>query len=162
MAASKVREMFEKGTDAFNRHDIEGLAETMADDVQSRASGVGELRGKQAVKGFYQSYLDAFPDGHVEITGVTITDDTAFEEGVFTGTHRATLRGPAGEIPATGRSVRVDYIQVVRFRGDRASTFHLVFDRMQMLEQLGLAPGAGAEAGTRRAGEEEAPGLQPH
>jgi steroid delta-isomerase-like uncharacterized protein len=162
MAASKVQEMFQKGTDAFNRHDIEGMAETLADDVQMRASGMGALLGKEAVKAFYKGYLDAFPDGRVQITGVHVTDDTAFEEGVFTGTHRATLRGPAGDIPATGRSVRIEYIQVVHYRADKASSFNLVFDRLEMLEQLGLAPGGEAQAGMRRPGEREEPGLQPH
>ncbi len=146
MAASKVREMLDKGTDAFNRHDVEAMAETMADDVRTRSSGSGEIRGKQAVKGFYKSWIDAFPDARVEITGATCTDDMAIEEGVFTGTHRATLHGPGGDIPATGRQVRVEYVQISRYRGDHVSSFHLVFDRLEMLEQLGLAPSAEAES----------------
>jgi predicted ester cyclase len=156
MAASKVRETFEKGTDAFNRHDVEGFAETMTDDVKTRASGVGELRGKPAVKAFYKGWLDAFPDARVEITSVTITDDLAAEEGVFTGTHRATLHSPGGDIPATGRNVRIEYLQVSRYRGDKISSFHLVFDRLEMLEQLGLAPAMSMEeagAGRPEAGE---------
>lgn len=153
MAASRVREMFEKGTDAFNQHDIEGLAATMADDVRVRASGAGEIEGKQATKAFYKSWIDAFPDARVEMTGVTITDDLACEEGVFTGTHRGTLHGPGGDIPATGRSVRVEYVQIARYRGDKASSFHLLFDRLEMLDQLGLAPSAEAQPMSRRPGE---------
>lgn len=164
MAASKVRETFEKGTDAFNRHDVEGFAEVLSDDVKTRASGVGELRGKPAVKAFYKSWIDAFPDARVEITGVTITDDLAVEEGVFTGTHRATLHSPGGDIPATGRNVRVDYVQIARYRGDKVSSFHLVFDRLEMLEQLGLAPAMSMEeAGAVQPGEEAGEGAQaPH
>jgi predicted ester cyclase len=144
MAASKVREQFEKGTDAFNRHDADGFAETMAEDVRTRAPGVGELSGKAAVKAFYKGWIDAFPDARVEITAVQILDDMAVEEGVFTGTHRGTLHGPAGDLPPTGRSVRVEYMQVVRYRGDRAASFHLEFDRLGLMEQLGAASQAGA------------------
>ena len=140
MAAFRIQEMFEKGTDAFNRHDIEEMGQLMTADVRTRAPGVGEVRGRSAVKAFYRSWIDAFPDANVEIKAVTCTDDRAIEEGVFTGTHRNTLHGPGGDIPPTGRKVRIDYIQVIRYRGELTSAFNLVFDRLEMLEQLGLAP----------------------
>jgi ketosteroid isomerase-like protein len=34
----------------------------------------------------------------------------------------------------------VDYIQVLRFRDGKHVSFHLMFDRLAMLEQLGLVP----------------------
>jgi hypothetical protein len=43
-------------------------------------------------------------------------------------------------VPPTGRSVSVDYTQVLRFRDGRHVAFHLMFDRLLMLEQLGLLP----------------------
>jgi hypothetical protein len=45
-----------------------------------------------------------------------------------------------GDIPPTGRSVALDYIQVLRFRDGTHVSFHLMFDRLLMLEQLGLTP----------------------
>jgi predicted ester cyclase len=161
MAASKVREIFEKGTDAFNRHDAAGFAETMADDVRTQAPGVGEISGKEAVKAFYQSWLDAFPDARVEITALHVLDDLAIEEGVFTGTHRGTLRGPAGDLPPTGRNVEVEYMQVVRLRGDKVGSFHLVFDRLELMEQLGVIEAA-AEAPSRRPSDTAGEGLHTH
>ena len=161
MASSTVREVFEKGTRAFNAHDVEGFAETMAEDVTTRAPGNVDLGGKAAVKAFYRSWIDAFPDAHVEIKAAYVLDDAVIEDGVFTGTHRATLRTASGDLPATGRSVSVEYIQVLRFRGDRIASFHLVFDRAEMLEQLGLAPSPDAMAAGRR-GEAAAQSVQPH
>ncbi len=152
MSTAKVREMFEKGTDAFNRHDIEEMGELLTDDVRVKSPGVGEVRGKPSVKAFYKSWVDAFPDARVEIKAVTCTDDMAIEEGVFTGTHRDALHGPGGDIPPTGRNVRVDYIQIARYRGDKVSAFNLIFDRLEMLEQLGVGPSA--EAGATRRPEE--------
>jgi predicted ester cyclase len=162
MAASRVREIIEKGTDAFNRHDADAFAETLADDVRTRAPGVGELAGKPAVKAFYQGWLDAFPDARVEIGALHILEDLSVEEGVFTGTHRGTLHAPAGDLPPTGRKVRVDYIQVARFRGDKVVSFHLAFDQLELLLQLGLMQAAEAEAPTRRPDEAAGEGLQTH
>jgi ketosteroid isomerase-like protein len=45
-----------------------------------------------------------------------------------------------GDIPPTGRAVAVDYIQVLRFRDGKHTSFNLMFDRLLMLEQLGLVP----------------------
>ena len=96
--------------------------------------------GKAACVAFYGSWFDAFPDAHVEVHGVHFIDELAVEEGTFTGTHNGVLHGPMGDIPPTGRSVRLDYIQVLRFRNGKHVSFNLMFDRLLMLEQLGLSP----------------------
>lgn len=157
-----IRDVFQEGTDAFNAHDREGLAATMADDVSVRAPGVGELKGKPAVTAFYFGWLDAFPDGRVDVEAVHVLEDVVVEEGTFNGTHRATLHGPGGDLPATGRAVCVGYVQVLRFRGDQVASFHLAFDRAEMMEQLGLAPSAPAEEAAYRRGEAAPQPMQPH
>jgi ketosteroid isomerase-like protein len=134
-----VREVFERGTIAFNTHDIDRFAELMADNVEFKAPGVsGE--GKAACAAFYKGWLVAFPDGHVDIKNAEIFGDFAVEEGTFRGTHNGVLSSSLGEIPGTGRSVEVDYIQVIRFREEKHASFHLSFDRLALLEQLGLLP----------------------
>jgi ketosteroid isomerase-like protein len=74
------------------------------------------------------------------VHGIHILDDLAVEEGRFTGTHNGVLRTPTGDIPPTGRSVSLDYIQVLRFRDGKHISFSLMFDRLLMLEQLDLVP----------------------
>jgi ketosteroid isomerase-like protein len=76
---------------------------------------------------------------------VHIVDDVAVEEGTFNGTHDGTLQTPAGDIPPTGRPVEIDYIQVLRFRDGKHTSFNLMFDRLLMLEQLGLVPAPAAD-----------------
>jgi ketosteroid isomerase-like protein len=56
------------------------------------------------------------------------------------------LHGPMGDVPPTGRPVRIGYIQVLRFRDGNVVSFNLVFDRLLMLEQLGLIPASAAAA----------------
>lgn len=134
-----TREVFEKGTDAFNAHDIDGFAAVLDDNVIFEAPGMhGE--GKAACAEFYGSWFVAFPDAHIEVDSVQILDDIVIEEGTFTGTHNGVLRSPNGDIAPTGGSVRLDYIQVIRFRDGKHASFHLAFDRLLMLEQLGLMP----------------------
>lgn len=135
-----VREAFEQGTEAYNAHDIDGFAEVLADDVVFRAPGGLGGQGKAACVEFYRGWLDAFPNAHVEVNKLYILDDMAVEEGTFTGTHNGVLHSPMADIPATGRSVAVDYIHVISFREGKHAAFDLMFDRLEMLEQLGLVP----------------------
>ena len=141
-----TREAFEKGTDTFNAHDIDAFAEVLADDVVFVAPGGRRGEGRAACSEFYGSWFAAFPDAHVEVHDLHIIDDVAVEEGTFTGTQDAVLRSPTGDIPPTGRAVRLEYVQVLRFREGKHVSFNLMFDRLLMLEQLGLIP-APASAG---------------
>jgi predicted ester cyclase len=96
--------------------------------------------GKAACVAFFGGWFAAFPDAHVEVQAVHIVDNVAIEEGTFTGTQDGVLRGPMGDIPPTGRWVKVDYIQVLRFCDGKHVSFKLMFDQLTMLEQLGLLP----------------------
>ena len=143
--AMTVREAFQKGTDTFNAHDIDGFTSVLADDVVYRAPGISG-QGKAACAEFFAGWFGAFPDAHVEVHALHVTGDVAVEEGTFTGTHNGVLRSPAGDVPPTGRPVTIYYLQVLRFRDGKHVSFNLMFDRLLMLEQLGLIP-APAPAG---------------
>jgi steroid delta-isomerase-like uncharacterized protein len=133
-------EAFAKGTEAFNAHDMDGFAKVLADDVVFEAPGDLRGKGKTACIEFYRSWFAAFPDAHVDVHRVHIIDDIAVEEGTFVGTHNGVLHSAIGDMQATGRRVRISYIQVVSFRNGKHTSFKLMFDRLSMLEQLGHAP----------------------
>lgn len=138
--AMTVREAFQKGTDTFNAHDIDGFTSVLADDVTYHAPGGMSGQGKAACAQFFAGWWRAFPDAHVDAHAVHIASDVAVEEGTFTGTHHGTLHSPAGDIGPTGRPVAVDYIHVLRYRDGKHVSFNLLFDRLLMLEQLGILP----------------------
>ena len=100
-----ARGAFERGTDTFNAHDIDGFGAVLADDVVVQAQGGMRGQGKPACVEFYGGWLSAFPDAHVEVHDVHFIDDVAVEEGTFSGTHNGVLHTPTGEIPPTGRAV---------------------------------------------------------
>jgi ketosteroid isomerase-like protein len=134
-----VHEAFRRGTDSFNARDLDGFAAVLADDVVFEAPGGLRGEGKAACVAFFGGWLDAFSDARVEVHELHVAGDVAVEEGTITGTHDGVLHSPAGDVPPTGRRVRVDYLQVLRFRAGKHASFRLVFDRLQLLEQLGVA-----------------------
>jgi len=135
-----IREAFDKSTTAFNAHDIDGFSDLIADDAVLRAPGGMACAGKQACAEFFSGWVSAFPDAHVAVRDLYICEGVAVEEGTFSGTHKGILHTPAGDIPPTGSRVTIDYMQAIRFRDGKQAAFDLIFDRLQLLEQLGLSP----------------------
>jgi steroid delta-isomerase-like uncharacterized protein len=113
------------------------------DAFEARAPGGMRLTGPAAVDALWSTWQDAFPDNHLIIVGAYEDERGGVMEGRFTGTHTGTLRGPAGEIPATGRSVDVPFCNVHRFEAGKMVHSHLYFDQMELLTQLGLLAGTG-------------------
>jgi steroid delta-isomerase-like uncharacterized protein len=135
-----AREVFEKGHKAFNDRDIDTLIGLYAEDAEFRGSGGMELKGREPIRQFTLSWLQGFPDCKLETTNIVATETHVVEEGVFKGTHTGTFVTPMGDIPATGRSVRGPYVDVFEIRDGRIVSDHLTFDRMELMEQLGLVP----------------------
>jgi hypothetical protein len=134
-----TRETFDKSTAAFNAHDIDGFADLLADDAVFRAPGGMNGAGKQACTEFFAGWLSAFPDARVDVRDLYICGDVAIEEGTFAGSHDGALHTPAGDVPPTGSRVAVDYVQTMRVRDGKQVAFDLMYDRLQLLEQLGVS-----------------------
>jgi SnoaL-like polyketide cyclase len=59
----------------------------------------------------------------------------------FTGSHDGgTLASPAGEIPATHKTLNGRRVQIFRVEGETVADTRLYFDQVQVMTQLGLMP----------------------
>jgi predicted ester cyclase len=96
---------------------------------------------------FSQMWADGFPDGRVKIDIVVAAGDHVVVQYTGKGTHTGALRSPAGEIPATGRSVTLDLCDVQEIRDGKIRSVQSYFDSASMLMRLGIMPEAvGAKA----------------
>ena len=130
---STAREIFELQTRAFNDHDVESFASTLDEGVVQAAPGDMIARGRLAVAEFFGSWIEAFPDAHVEVTAVHEAGDVIVEEGIFTGTQNGVFRTPAGDVPPTGRRVQGDYIQVITYRNGRTIASMMAMESMRIV-----------------------------
>jgi len=99
-----------------------------------------ELHGRQAMRQFVEGFRRAFPDVQHSVESVYTSGDSVIVELTFAGTHSGPFRTPSGEIPPTGKSIRIRQAQVVEMKSGKAISIRAYFDRMQMMEQLGLVP----------------------
>lgn len=130
----------EKGYKAFNAHDLEAVNRLAAPDIVVTAPGDMVFKGPQQAKEFDQSWLTAFPDAHVEPTQIIAQGNHVVVQGVFTGTHSGTFKTPMGDIPATGHKVKGEYTEVFEIDRGLVKRQDVLFDRVQLMTQLGLTP----------------------
>jgi predicted ester cyclase len=140
-----VRRVF---AEAFERGNLAVIDETVADDGTDRQHpDVPSFRGH--LKEVIQAMREAFPDLRWEINQVVGEGDWVALHSFMIGTHNGALRPPLGPrvIPPTGRSVRVAHMHMIRFAGGQNSELWHVMDTLGMMLQLGILPGAPAQAG---------------
>ena len=78
----------------------------------------------------------AFPDLHVTVDEMLSDGDKVVIRSTMKGTHKGTFMN----IPATGKPISVEGIDIVRISYGRAVEHWGVTDNLTMMQQLGLVP----------------------
>jgi steroid delta-isomerase-like uncharacterized protein len=124
--------------DLINAHDLDAFGEFLADDfIEHEQLPVGAPT-REGVKDFFRMYIVAFPDLAMTVEDVVDGGSKVVARARFTGTHKGEFMG----MPATGRTVDVQLIDIMRFADDGLVHEHWgVFDAMAMMQQLGAGAG---------------------
>jgi steroid delta-isomerase-like uncharacterized protein len=128
--------------DLLNAGDVDGFGDLLADDFVEHEELPGLAPTKEGVKDLFKMYLAAFPDLRMEAADVFASGDKVVARVRATGTHQ----GEFMDMQATGKSIDVQLIDIIRFGDDGLAREHWgVFDMLTMMQQLGVVP-AGAPA----------------
>jgi steroid delta-isomerase-like uncharacterized protein len=123
-----------------NAQDLDGFCDLMADDFVEHETTAGLPPTKDGVRQFFTMYIAAFPDLRMEAQDVIASGDKVVARVRCTGTNTGDFMG----MPATGKSVDVEAIDIIRFGDDGLAVEHWgIFDAMGMMEQLGAIPAPG-------------------
>jgi steroid delta-isomerase-like uncharacterized protein len=129
--------------DLINADDLDGFGELLADDFLEHEDLPVQATGREAPKQLFTMFRAAFPDMHWTAEDVLPSGDKVVARARVTGTHQGEFMG----IPATGKSIDVPLIDIIRFGDDGLAHEHWgIFDQMKMVQQLGVAPGPGGPA----------------
>jgi len=136
---SEPRDLAEAHVRAFNERAWQRAADIYAPDIEVVEPG-GTSHGIDAFLGHAQGFATAFPDSRMQASAVIEAGSRAVVEGVYTGTHTGPLATPHGEVPATGRTLRLPICLVLETDAGRITSNHVYYDQMTFAAQLGLLP----------------------
>jgi steroid delta-isomerase-like uncharacterized protein len=137
---AELTESVKRYYDAFNRGDLDEATRAFSPDVETIEPGVGTMRGVDQWKAYGAVFKRAMPDARLNFKSAVEQGNTLAVEGTFTGTHTGPLLTPTGEVPPTGRSIELPYIDIYTAEGGLLVTHRVYYDQMTMLAQLGLIP----------------------
>jgi len=135
-----ARQVGQRFIDAFNAHDEQRIRELNSDDAVFEAPNDVKVEGRDAATEYAMAWLRAFPDALITVHNELAAGDWVAQEFTFTGTHDDTLASPAGEIPATHKTLNGRGVQIFRVQGNTVADTRLYFDQVQVMTQLGLMP----------------------
>jgi steroid delta-isomerase-like uncharacterized protein len=127
-----VRRVFEEGMNRNNPgvYDEVIAADYVNHDFPSPAPGA---EGFRQVTAMFQA---AFPDFHVTLEDEIADGNKVASRGYFTGTHKGDFMG----IPATGKSVKVTYIDIWAVENGKLKENWVQMDMVGLMQQLGVIP----------------------
>lgn len=132
--AASMRRFFE----IVNSGDVDPLIDLLADDFVEHEEMPGMPTGREGTKQLFKMMAAAFPNMNWDPQDILVDGDKAVARVRFSGTNDGEFMG----MPATGKSVSVQVIDIVRFNEDGLACEHWgVFDLMGMMTQLGAVPG---------------------
>jgi hypothetical protein len=125
---------------AYDSHDEQQLHDVLADDAVL-VSPEGVFDGRSSIVDYMMAWARAFGGGYT-VENVTSEDHTVVLEMTWRGAHTGVYSTPAGDIPATNRSVEARTSHTVVVDGDAVAQVRMYFDVFGFMSQLGLLPGS--------------------
>jgi predicted ester cyclase len=122
--------------EAFNARDHVAEAAALTTDYIAHAPDSIQtmaLDGDAWVE-FLGTFLEGFPDLHLEVLDSSADEGMVAQRILFTGTHTGPFRG----LPPTGRKVRFSGLELNRMVDGRVAEHWFQLDSVTLFEQLGL------------------------
>jgi steroid delta-isomerase-like uncharacterized protein len=117
----------------FNQHNPQKAAEFVTDDVVWHGGGLGDIAGPDGLTGLLDSFIGAMPDLYAAEQDIVAENDLVVIRLVITATVKGSLLG----VPADGKPVRWNAIDVYRITDGRISEEWAADDIAAMMAQLG-------------------------
>ncbi|MGH8895226.1 MAG: ester cyclase [Actinomycetes bacterium] len=136
----EARQLMDEVTAAAFSKNADTAAKLYALDAVAVTPDRGEIRGRESIAEYLVEFLGAFPDARYEPLAEHEAGNVAIDEGFVVGTNTGPLVLPTGEIPATGKKVRVRACDIATVKDGVITDHRFYFDQVELLEQLGLLP----------------------
>ncbi|AGZ44153.1 ester cyclase [Actinoplanes friuliensis] len=117
----------------FNKHNPLAARDFVTDDVVWHGGALGDLTGAENLTGLLTGFLGSLPDLYAAEQDVVAENDLVMVRLVVTATVKGQLLG----VPADGRTVRWDAVDIYRVTDGRISEEWAADDLVTIMTQLG-------------------------
>lgn len=136
MSVENNKTLYRRYVAAIFGKDLAILNELLAPDFVGHDLPPGMPPGPEGLRQFRRVVDAAFPDLEGRIEDLVVESDRVVGRVTLQGTHRGEFMG----IPATGRRVQTELIEIVRVERGKLAEPWVKRDRLSELQQLGAAP----------------------
>jgi predicted ester cyclase len=139
---SSVRDAYERALSLYNAGDVDGFASQFSEHaVLQKPDGVAE--GRAAIRDYWAHQKSTFPDCTLTPERVVEQGDTIVTEWTWVGTNMGPLVLRDGtQLPPTGKRIQLKGMELAQLRDGRICVYHMYWDGMAILMQLGVVPKA--------------------
>ena len=126
-----------KAWESVSKGDPRAVVEMYHEDVAYHGSAGEEITGRDGLLAMISGYFTAMPDIKAQVEDVVGEGDRVFTRVRLSGTNTGEFMGK----PASGRRVDIGWLMTVaRLQDGKVVEEWEVFDRLDMLSQLGHVP----------------------
>jgi len=122
--------------EVLNKGNMQAVDELIAPNFVEHNPFPGQAPGVEGLKQAMVALRQAFPDLHVTVDEMLSDGDKVVIRTTMKGTHKGNFMN----IPATGKQMSVEGIDILRISNGRAVEHWGVTDNLTMMQQLGLVP----------------------
>jgi steroid delta-isomerase-like uncharacterized protein len=119
-----------------NNKDWNAYDELNDPDFVNLSAPPGIPADREGGKMYLMTFANAFPDIHFTIDDMIAEGDRVATKKTFTGTHTAEFAG----IPATGKQVTLQFVDIMRVKNGRIVEHWLSMNQLSFMQQLGVIP----------------------
>lgn len=127
------KELVSRWFEAYSRHDVDAVADMVAEDFIHNSS---TNQGRDGVRAELDDWFSAFPDAALSVEDLIADGDRVVARVTCSGTHGGEFMGS----PPTGKRVSVQEVDIFRIENGRIAEAWAAVDFFGMLTQLGLLP----------------------
>jgi len=127
--------------DALSKKDLDAAFEYIGNETVDDFVAIGEIRGKPAIRRFFDELLGAFPDFDLTTDRIVADRSTAVVQWHAAGTFSG---GNFQGIEATGRHVEIRGVDVLEIADGQVRHNTIYYDGASLARQIGMLPHSGS------------------
>ena len=118
---------------------VDEFADLYADDVRFTGADGTVIEGREPLLDYLRREEAAFPVSRMDVQTIAVDGNTGVLAWTSTTRHDTDLTLPSGTVlPATGRDLTIEGLNVLRIVGGKVVESRRYYDRLGLLTQLGL------------------------